>query len=76
VAVSFVRGRAYLSPVFLFTAVLATFVFFFSSATVAAGGGEAADNASADGMLAAQLSTVRFAHARANTVQRPDGWYS
>ena len=73
VAMSFVRGRARPSPVFFLTAVLAALVFFFSSATVAAGGGEAAVHAAAGGKLPAQLSTVRFANARANPVQPPDG---
>ncbi len=72
-ALSFVRGHARPSPVFPLTLVLAALVFFFSSATAAAGVRESTAHAWAGGKIPVQLSTVRFAHARPNPVQRPGG---
>lgn len=72
-AVSFVRGHARPSPVFPLTLVLAALVFFFSCATATAGVCESTAHALAGGKLPAQLSTVRFANARPNPVQRPGG---
>lgn len=72
-AVSFVRGHARPSPVFPLTLVLAALVFFFSCATATAGVRESTAHALAGGKLPAQLSTVRFANARPNPVQRPGG---
>lgn len=72
-ALSFVRGHARVSPVFLLTLVLATLVFFFSCATATAGVRESTAHALAGGKHPVRLSTVSFANALANPVQRSDG---
>ncbi|HEY4863155.1 MAG TPA: hypothetical protein VIH65_03485 [Xanthobacteraceae bacterium] len=67
---SLARGQARLTPILLLAAVLAALVFCFSCFAAAAGACESALHAMADGKIAARLSTVRFATARPNPVQR------
>jgi hypothetical protein len=64
------HGQARLTPLLLLTAVPAALVFCFSCFTASAGARESALHAMAGGKIVARLSTVRFATARPNPVQR------